>query len=168
MPEYAAAKCALWYVDARDEVRTQHALPNVIATGKRIVIPYCDGDDLQLFLLRDLAELTPGAFGILEPDEQMRKNADRTVAPIEVDFAVIPGVAFDEAGGRLGYGRGFYDRLLERVRCEALKVGLAFECQILGQIPMADHDCPMDALVTELRTIRCNRDPRVRASGEDC
>jgi 5-formyltetrahydrofolate cyclo-ligase len=115
MPQYRRAGVVLWYVDVRDEVRTRHALPAMLESEKVVVVPYCEGDDLRLFRLVSLEELGPGSFGILEPLEAMKKAADRAVDPSQLDLAIIPGVAFDSGGGRLGHGRGYYDRLLGSV-----------------------------------------------------
>ncbi|QDV86695.1 5-formyltetrahydrofolate cyclo-ligase [Stieleria magnilauensis] len=170
MPQYAAAGCVLWYVHVRDEVRTEQALQQTLRgtrqAGKRIAVPYCVGEDLHLFDLRGWDDLSPGAFGILEPRPEIRGRADRSVAATELDLIVVPGVAFDPDGGRLGHGRGFYDRLLAGVRAETALVGVAFECQIVPHVPLDDHDVSMDWVVTEKRLIGCQGDPRVRAGGE--
>ena len=166
MPEYQSSGNVMWYVDVRDEVRTRHALPIALASDREIVVPYCDGDDLRLFRLHKIGDLLPGAFGILEPRQELRHDADRKVDPGELDFVVVPGVAFDRDGGRLGHGRGFYDRLLAQVDAETTLVGLAFECQIAAKVPISGHDVAMDWLVTQRRTLRCQNGLGVRAGGE--
>ncbi|QDV46251.1 5-formyltetrahydrofolate cyclo-ligase family protein [Stieleria neptunia] len=170
MPQYAAAGCVLWYVHVRDEVRTEGALRGALQetppSDRKIVVPYCVGEDLHLFDLRGWDDLSPGAFGILEPRAERRGGADRSVAAAELDLIVVPGVAFDPKGGRLGHGRGFYDRLLARVRAETVLVGVAFECQIVPHVPLDDHDVSMDWVVTEQRLIDCEGGPRVRAGDE--
>ncbi|MCA9137381.1 MAG: 5-formyltetrahydrofolate cyclo-ligase [Planctomycetales bacterium] len=176
MPQYVAAETVMWYVDVRDEVRTRHALPVALADGKRVVIPYCLGKDLRLFHLHSPADLSPGAFGILEPCEELRRKDDRMVDPADVDWVAVPGVAFDVEGRRLGHGHGFYDRFLAGLSTQAVRVGVGFECQIVARVPTADHDVRMDWIVTQDRTIPCDGrgnergggDPGVRAGGEDC
>ena len=104
----------------------------------------------------------------MEPAAELRREAGRIVDPGEIGLVVVPGVAFDPQGGRLGYGRGFYDRLLSRVSEHTVLVGLAYECQVFSHIPMADHDVSMDWVVTQQRTIRSSGNTRVHVDGEDC
>jgi len=149
LPEYASARTILFYVDARDEVRTRPLLRDALADGRRVVVPYCVGRALGLFGLRDLAELAEGTFGILEPKPELRDLPERRVEPSELDLAIVPGVAFDVAGRRLGHGAGYYDRFLLRLRPDARRIALAFDCQVFDAIPADSHDVPMDRIVTE-------------------
>lgn len=149
LPEFAAAATVLVYLDARSEVRTRPALPRLLAGSRRIVVPWCDGNHLRLFLLQDLSELDSGRFGILEPRGELRERPDRNVDPRDLDLLAIPGVAFDRRGGRVGHGRGYFDRLLADARPEATLIGLAYDCQVFEQVPMEELDVPMDFLVTE-------------------
>lgn len=149
LPQYAAAGTVMFYVDVRDEVRTRHFFPQVRQQGKRIVVPYCVGDRLGLFLLESIDELAAGTFGILEPKSELRQRRDRAVEPEAIDLIVVPGVAFDRRGGRLGHGRGYYDRLLERVRPDTALVALAFACQLFAEVPLEPHDVTMDVVITE-------------------
>jgi 5-formyltetrahydrofolate cyclo-ligase len=149
LSEFAAARAVMIYLDARSEVRTRPALPRLLAGPRRIVVPWCDGDHLRLFLLHDLAELDSGSFGILEPRAVLRERPDRNIDPCELDLLVIPGVAFDRRGGRIGHGRGYFDRLLIDVRESATLIGLAFDCQVFDHVPTEPHDVPMDLVVTE-------------------
>jgi 5-formyltetrahydrofolate cyclo-ligase len=149
LPIYQSARVVLFYVDVRSEVRTQWFFPEVLKAGKRLIVPYCIGAELALFRLCDLGELVPGRFGILEPDPNLRTLPDRRVLPDELNLLVVPGVAFDSRGGRMGHGFGFYDRLLASVCSDVPKIGLAFECQIVPEVPMEPHDVALDAVVTE-------------------
>jgi len=148
LPEFQAARTVLFYVDLRSEVRTREYLAGERSGSQRIVVPYCERGALRLFHLEAFDELSPGAYGILEPKEELRRPEKR-VDVAEVDLAVVPGLAFDCRGGRLGHGRGYYDKLLARVRADALCVGLAYECQIFPRIPTADHDVLLQRVVTE-------------------
>jgi 5-formyltetrahydrofolate cyclo-ligase len=149
LPEYAAAGTVLFYVDARSEVRTRHSLPDALGSGKRIVVPYCVNDELELFLLQDMAELGVGMYKILEPLPQLRGLPGKRVAPAELDLVMVPGVAFARSGGRMGHGFGYYDKLLRHVRDDAPLVALAFECQLFPEIPTQAHDVFMDKVITE-------------------
>lgn len=149
LPEFSAAGTVMLYVDARSEVRTRPFLPGVIAAGKRVVVPYCAEGELALFRLESMDELAPGHFGIHEPNPELRGLEDKRIEAGELDLVMVPGVAFDRRGGRLGYGKGYYDRLLRRLRPDALAVGVAFECQIVPEIPMHHDDVFMDKVVTE-------------------
>jgi 5-formyltetrahydrofolate cyclo-ligase len=149
LPVYQSASAVLFYVDVRSEVRTRWFFPEVLKAGKGLIVPYCVGAELELFRLSDLSELVPGRFGILEPDPILRSFPDRRVLAGELDLLIVPGVAFDRGGGRMGHGFGFYDRLLKSVRPDTPKFGLAFECQIVTEVPMEPHDVALDGVVTE-------------------
>ncbi len=149
LPKYAAAETLLIYVDIPPEVQTRHFFPNIRSQNKRLVVPYCCGDELKLFWLDNIEELTPRAFGILEPRDALRDCASRTVDAAELDLVAVPGVAFDRSGGRIGHGRGYFDRLLGRVRSDTHLVGLAFECQLFPNVPMGEHDVYLDKVITE-------------------
>lgn len=168
MPLYCQAAKVMWYVDVRDEVRTRRELPKALAINKQIVVPYCVGNDLGLFRLQKMGDLSIGAFGILEPRGDLRGQEGRSVDPTELDLVVVPGVAFDESGGRLGHGAGFYDRLLARVSPKTVLVGVAYERQVITAVPTSDHDIAMNWIVTEGRTICCQGGLGVRADGEGC
>ena len=149
LPEYAAAKTVMFYVDVRDEVRTRHALPQALQADKRIVIPYCVDGELELFHLESMDELDVGMYKILEPKEALRSVAAKRLGPTDLDLIMVPGVAFDREGGRTGHGKGYYDKLLEHARRETPLVALAFECQMFPEIPCESHDIYMDKVVTE-------------------
>jgi 5-formyltetrahydrofolate cyclo-ligase len=149
LPEYGGATTVMFYVDVRAEVRTRHALPAALETGKRIVVPYCVDGELELFHLTAMDELSLGMYKILEPREDLRGVPEKRVEVSELDLIMVPGVAFDRHGGRTGHGKGYYDKLLEHARPDTPLVALAFECQMFPEIPMQDHDIYMDKVVTE-------------------
>ncbi|MCA9134103.1 MAG: 5-formyltetrahydrofolate cyclo-ligase [Planctomycetales bacterium] len=152
LPEYAAADTVMFYIDVRDEVRTRHALPEAIASGKRIVIPYCVDGELELFHLQAMEELEVGMYKILEPQAALRNDANKRLQAADLDLIMVPGVAFDRQGGRTGHGKGYYDKLLEHARADTPLVALAFECQMFPEIPCEEHDVFMDKVVTESAT----------------
>lgn len=159
LPEFTAAGTVLIYVDARSEVQTRGTIADSLAGGREIVVPWCrDDQHLGLFRLRSLAELVAGRFGILEPPPDLRVDSRRVVAPAALDLLLLPGLAFDRQGGRLGHGRGYFDRLLADTRQDAVKAGLAFECQLVEEVPMAPHDVRLDVVVTEKGVYRVDAD----------
>lgn len=119
-----------------------------------VVIPYCSGGEIVPFLLRSLDELETGLYGIKEPKELFRSRKDRIFDPKQIDLVIVPGLAFDINGNRLGRGKGYYDRFLRHLSPKTLKIALAFECQIFETIPRDSNDVPMDLVVTEERIIR--------------
>jgi len=150
LPEYAAAKTVLFYVDVRSEVRTRHYLSTALTHGKKIVVPWCnDQGELELFHLESVDELTIGMYRILEPRPELRSPPAKQVTPQELDLVMVPGVAFDRTGARMGHGKGYYDKLLQHARHDAPLVALAFECQLFPEIPTAPHDIFMDKIITE-------------------
>lgn len=149
LPEYAAAHTVMFYVDVRSEVRTRHSLPDALASGKRIVIPYCVENELELFVLENMDELAIGMYKILEPRNELRNMPEKKVAARDLDLIMVPGVAFDHSGARMGHGFGYYDRLLQHARPDAPLVALAFECQLFPEIPIQSHDIYMDKIITE-------------------
>lgn len=149
LPEYETAGTVMFYVDVRTEVRTRQFLPTALTHGKRIVVPYCVEGQLELFQFAGMDELAVGMYKILEPRPELRGLPEKKVAVEELDLVMVPGVAFDFRGARMGHGFGYYDKLLEHVRPDAPLVALAFECQLFAEIPTAVHDVFMDKIVTE-------------------
>lgn len=149
LPEYKRAGTVMFYVDVRDEVRTRQALPAALASGKRIVVPYCVDGELELFWLENMEELELGMYRILEPKAELRDVASKKLTPTDLDLVMVPGVAFDRNGGRTGHGKGYYDKLLQHARNDAPLIALSFECQMFEEIPAESHDIYMDKIVTE-------------------
>ena len=113
------------------------------------LVPYCVDGELELFHLTDMNELSVGMYKILEPKAELRTLPEKKVKPEELDLVMVPGVAFDRRGGRMGHGFGYYDKLLEHARPDAPLVALAFECQLFEEIPTQSHDVYMDKIITE-------------------
>lgn len=149
LAEYHSANTVMFYVDVRDEVRTRQALPAALASGKRIVVPYCLDGELELFWLENMEELELGMYKILEPKNELRTIEAKRLLPADLDLVMVPGVAFDRNGGRTGHGKGYYDKLLQHARLDAPLIALAFECQLFEKIPAESHDIYMDKVVTE-------------------
>jgi 5-formyltetrahydrofolate cyclo-ligase len=150
MPEFVRAKTVMYYIDVRSEVRTRHALPAALASGKKIVVPWCNAQgELELFHLENMEELAVGMYKILEPKEELRHLPAKQVGATDLDLIMVPGVAFDRTGARMGHGKGYYDKLLQHAKLDAPLVALAFECQLFPEIPTAAHDIFMDLVITE-------------------
>jgi 5-formyltetrahydrofolate cyclo-ligase len=154
LPEYASASAVMWYLDCRSELRTRQVLPVAVASGKRIVVPYCTVDErganrLGLWRLESMDELIVGKWKILEPPRERWGEAGKEVPPDELDLVIVPGVAFSRRGGRMGNGQGYYDRLLANVRSDCILVGLCYECQLFDDLVLSQHDVFMDKVVTE-------------------
>lgn len=135
------------YLPFRNEVDTWPLIRDALAAGKRIVIPVCQ--EYCLLLPSELkdpeADLTSGTWGILEPHPE----AIRPVEMEEIDLVIVPGVAFDGNFCRLGYGAGYYDRFLPKLRDGVLKVAPCYDLQRLDDVAAEEHDIPMDVLVSE-------------------
>ena len=150
LPAVRQAESLMLYMHVRDEVRTGSCLPKILAGTWKVIVPWCtDAGNLELFILNSMDELEVGRFGILEPARKLRCLAEKRVEVAVLDAILVPGVAFDRSGGRLGHGYGYYDRLLQQVRCDCLLAGLAWECQLFPEIPMDEHDVFMNCVVTE-------------------
>jgi 5-formyltetrahydrofolate cyclo-ligase len=139
-PCFVQARTVLFYHSLPDEVFT-HAFIDRWCVEKEIVLPTVVGDDLELHLYTGPDCLSLGSYGILEPSGELFTDFDR------ITLAVIPGMAFDLQGNRLGRGKGYYDRLLPRLS-HAYKLGLCFPFQILDEeIPHEPHDCRVDTVL---------------------
>lgn len=141
------ARTVCFFVGLDEEVDTVPMIEKTLEMGKRVLVPrvHLEKKELKFFELRDLhSELSLGTLGILEPNA-WAKAAD----PADAECVIVPGLAFDEKHRRLGRGAGFYDRFLARLGTKAAKIGLAFSFQVLPEIPLEDHDHPLDEVLTE-------------------
>ncbi len=153
LPSYEQAGTVMFYVDVRSEVRTRHYLPTALEHGKKIVVPWCnDEGELELFHLQSMDELEIGMYKILEPRGDLRNVPEKQLEAESLDLIMVPGVGFDSQGGRMGHGKGYYDKLLQHARADAPLVAPAFECQLFPEIPMDSHDIFMDLVITEEAT----------------
>jgi 5-formyltetrahydrofolate cyclo-ligase len=149
---YQHARVVLGYMAFDDEVLTDGLMQHAMASGKQIVLPMVlsDRQGMALYVIEDLErDVATGYRGILEP----QPPRTHPVAPESLDLALIPGVAFDLRGGRLGFGAGFYDRFLSRLPWDMPTLGLAFDFQVIPRLPLQPHDMLLNAIVTESRVI---------------
>ncbi len=150
LEEFAKAKTVMFYISKGSEVNTTMIIEEGLRRGKKVVVPVTKLEERELVAseLLDLDELKLGAFDVPEPKDAKLISVD------EIDLIVVPGVAFDTKGHRLGYGLGFYDRFLCSVRDDATIVALAYDSQVLDEIPNDHHDVPAEMIITESRIIR--------------
>ena len=149
---FLEAKTVLFYLSTKSEVATDDMIRRAMEHKKAVTVPLVDikERDIIPYKIEGLEQdVAPGYQGIREPIIHRCKQV-----PVEyINLAIIPGIAFDERGGRIGHGTGFYDKLIPKLDATTRKVALAFECQIVPQIPMEPHDRYIDIIITEKRTI---------------
>jgi 5-formyltetrahydrofolate cyclo-ligase len=146
LPEFLSAQVVMFFASFRSEVETGPMIQRALHLGKRVVLPKVQGKELGLYEIHDFgSDVEPGAWGIPEP------KAIIPAALADIDLMIIPGAAFDKQGNRLGYGAGFYDKLLPAFG--KATVALAFEAQIVTEVPTEKHDVPVRKIITEKQVI---------------
>ncbi len=151
LPSYTSARAVAAYASFGSEFDTSALLARILADGKQLLLPRINRDEraLELRNVRNLdADLVAGVWGIREPAQSCALQS-----PATVDFMLVPGVAFTSAGARLGYGGGFYDRLLKLLRPGVPRVAAAFQLQVADTIPEGPQDQRIDMLLTEASTL---------------
>ncbi|RUM29094.1 MAG: 5-formyltetrahydrofolate cyclo-ligase [Aquifex sp.] len=151
LPEFKKAKRVALYCPTKGEVDLTPLFPEVLKE-KELILPKVEGNEISLYRVHSQACLRRGSFGILEPEEGEEVN------PKDVDLIAVPGIAFDLEGYRLGFGKGYYDRLLKKIK--GLKVGVAYSFQVFDRLPRDAWDVPVDVLITE-KNVRRLRDGRL-------
>ena len=152
-PEFAGARTVATYVAKSDEVQTMAIIQSSLEGGKRVLVPRSEPSTSTLVFaeIHSPSELSPGHFGILEP------AAGSPGAKLgDADVALVPVVAWDEEGNRIGYGKGYFDRALAAADLP-FTMGLAFEIQRAPRLPSSPTDIPLDMVVTERRVLRFGR-----------
>ena len=153
LDEYAKAECIAIYAPAHNETDTSLILSTAFQAGKRVLYPAVCGEHMVFRHVEQVEELQEGAFGILEP---CQTGTDHQAD--EADLIVVPGVAFDLSGHRVGYGKGFYDRFLQHPGHCAHLVGLCHDFQLVVEpLPIDAHDIAMEIIVTDKRVIRSKK-----------
>ncbi len=142
------------FMDFRKEVKTRPIIEYLWKLDKEVVIPRVKPGDaiLELCVINSFDDMAISPMGILEPKE----NHTHFAAPEDIDFVFMPGVAFTKGGKRLGYGGGYYDQLLLRMKPSVPKIALAFELQIVDTLPTEPHDIIIDGILTESRFVDCS------------
>lgn len=146
IPEFNQAKSAFCYISYLDEVETQSLISGFLEQNLSLAVPkIMDKTEMLAIPLTDLSELEPDKMGILTPKSSLAVSDS-------FEIAITPGLGFTEKGDRLGYGRGYYDRWFAKNKVKT-KIGVAFELQIVDELPVEETDMPLDILVTEKRII---------------
>ena len=155
LPEYQLAQCIACYVSIKNEVSTQAFIQKALGEGKQVGVPVTKPDGVMDFqAITGINDLQPVHFGLLEPVADSQK-----VISLETfDLVIVPGIAFDRWGHRIGSGGGYYDRFLEQT--EAIRTGLAYAFQVVDEVSVEPHDLKMDMIVTENEVVRCLKNSR--------
>ena len=154
--EYVRARGIACYVSKDTEVDTRVLIRTSLDRGKRVLIPVVKKGEVELFFseIKDLGkELAPGTFGILEPKPEFVRQVELD----EIDLMFVPGIAWDKEGYRLGWGRGYFDRVIQKLPSHVRTAGLAFNLQLINRVPRDQFDVPVDVVITESRVIRGRR-----------
>lgn len=163
---YQNAELLLFYVSYRSEADTLQLIKEAFEAGRNVAVPKVVGNDMIFYRITHMNQLVEGYKGILEPDVELCEAVTETRGEDDVHtqsstspalpkhtLLFVPGCAFDEKGGRMGYGGGFYDRFMEKYP-DVLRVALAYEEQLVEEVPRETHDKPVDVIFTEKRLIQ--------------
>lgn len=142
---YKHSKVVFIYMDFKNEVITSNLIKHMLSEKKRVVIPYTDSINTVLIPseITKESDLKQNSFGYYEPKSILPVNIE------EIDLVIVPGVVFDKNLNRIGFGKGYYDKILNRLKPSAKKVALAHDFQVLEDIPAEEHDVKMDMIITE-------------------
>ena len=151
LPAFHVSHTVMMYMALPQEVQTTQIIAQARQLQKRIAVPVVRGDYLRAVELSDdPAQLRRGRFGILEP-----WGTENVIQPQEIGYIAVPGIAFDARGGRLGFGKGYYDRFLGQLPATTYRCGLAFGIQVVSCVPQGSHDLRMHSIITEQGYIPC-------------
>jgi len=153
-PLFNKAKVVLFYLALKDEVQTREMIKKSLREEKTVLIPFANFKEREILPseLKDYdKELIRGKWNILKP----AKDFYRPFSLNLINLIIVPGIAFDRKGNRIGFGKGFYDRFLRKISPEVNLISLAFELQLVEDIPAQSYDIPMDYIITEKGIINC-------------
>ena len=142
---YKQSKVIFIYMDFKNEVMTSDLIKHMLSEKKRVVVPYTDTISTVLIPseITGESDLKLNSFGYSEPKKVSPVNIE------EIDLVIVPGVVFDKNLNRIGFGKGYYDRILNKLKASARKVAVAHDFQVLEEIPAEEHDVKMDMIITE-------------------
>lgn len=146
--DYKNSTNIMVYMDFKNEVNTKKFIEEALSEGKNIIIPYTDMEKVEIIPveIKGFNDLVMCKFGYLEPKKEKFNN------PFDVkliDLVVVPGVVFDKKKNRVGFGKGYYDKLLIKRKASAKAIAIAYEFQVLDEVPAEEHDIKMDKIITE-------------------
>ncbi len=153
LPEYKNSSFVMFYISTEREVSTPDAIKTALAANKKVAVPLIlkSQNIMVPCEINNLKDLEPGPFGILQPVKEKIKSI-----PIKlINLIIVPGIAFDKSGNRVGRGKGFYDRFLKSVPANIPKIAFAFSCQIVEEVPITRNDIAVDKIITEDEVIEC-------------
>lgn len=146
--QYKSSETVMFFVSFKNEVFTHDMIKEALMS-KKVVVPKVADGEIKPSAIKDFKSLVPsGRFGLLQPAEPSEVDLK------DIDLVLVPGIVFGMKGHRIGYGHGYYDRLLKKIP-KALKAGIAFDFQIVEELQTESHDVPVDMIITEKRIIRC-------------
>jgi 5-formyltetrahydrofolate cyclo-ligase len=150
LPVYQQAQVIALYAPIHHEVETRAVAIEALGSQKTLLYPAVQGNEMQFRRVLGLQDLVPGRYGIPEP-------AGEVWEPCRADLIVVPGVAFDLSGRRIGYGKGYYDKVLHTLEGSGRLVGFCYDFQLFEEIVGEPHDVTMDMIVTETKVVRVNK-----------
>ncbi len=145
IPAFCAAKNFMTYLSLPDEIQTDEMIAKAMQAGKQVCVPMLrkQAGLMDAVIIESLADVGIGKFGLRVPN----KGNCTTIDPVKIDIVIVPGLAFDLQGNRIGFGKGYYDRFLP-LASNAVYVGVAWPFQILSHIPVSQHDVQMHFVLT--------------------
>jgi len=146
--EFVRARVLALYAPIQNELDTSLVMETALVAGKIVLYPAVAGDGLLFRRVAGKGDLQPGQFGVLEPG-----SATTIHPPTQADLIIIPGIAFDTAGNRIGYGKGYYDKALHQLEGKGRLTGFCHDFQLVDEIVGEPHDVKMDRIITERRVI---------------
>ena len=149
LPEFEESKVVMFYVSFENEVATPNMIEKALELGKKVCVPISKPKEKGVVagFIKSLSDLEKKPNGLMEPKKVV------VCDPKEIDLIVVPGVVFDKEGYRIGYGGGFYDKLIRQVPRKTKAIGLCFEQNVEKRLPRQSHDAKMNKIVTEERVI---------------
>jgi 5-formyltetrahydrofolate cyclo-ligase len=146
--EFNHADVLACYYPIGSEVRTQEIISTALKSNRLVVLPRTEGEHIKFYQIFLNTDLVAGRFGIKEPS-----ISSNSFVPDNIDLLLVPGILFDNSGYRIGYGYGYYDRFIARIKNSAISVGLAYEFQMCEKVPRTYADQKINVLVTEKRML---------------
>lgn len=144
-----ARKCStlMAFLNFGTEVITDYIIEWAWREGKQVAVPLCRPETKQMVIsaMETFDDVEPGYFGVREPKRELLRPIEKN----QIDLILVPAVAFDRKGYRVGYGGGYYDRFLSEIGKDVPRIGLVFSCQMIGEVPVDNYDLPVDKIITE-------------------